>query len=149
MRLKELRLKKGVSQTEVGDVIGVCRSAICQYEKGVRLPNAEDLVKLANYFNVSVDDLLGLEEKQIEHIVDSDFEKEIAMIDFIQSEKSRFAYYEQLSSYEKGRFMFLLMFTKKELAEHKKHLILQSKSIDKIAWFLDGKASFEELLNEK
>ena len=72
MRLKELREQRGISQTELANFLGVVRSTICQYEKGNRMPDSNILGKLADYFNVSVDYLLGRdtvpEEKPQIHI---------------------------------------------------------------------------------
>lgn len=59
MKLKELREKQGLSQSELGKHLGFTRSTICQYEKGTREPDYKTLLKLANYFNVTVDYLLG------------------------------------------------------------------------------------------
>lgn len=58
MKIKELRTKKGISQAELGRFVGVERSTICQYEKGTRMPDNNTLIKLADYFGVSVDYLL-------------------------------------------------------------------------------------------
>lgn len=58
MRIKELRIKKGVSQAELGRFIGVERSTICQYEKGSRMPDNNTLIRIADYFGVSTDYLL-------------------------------------------------------------------------------------------
>lgn len=57
--IKQLREQKGVTQTELAKQMGVVRSTICQYEKGVHEPDLETLIKLADYFGVSVDYLLG------------------------------------------------------------------------------------------
>ena len=58
-RLKELREEKGISQTELGDELGVSRSSISFYEKSVRVPDIEFLEKAATFFSVPVDYLLG------------------------------------------------------------------------------------------
>ena len=58
MRIKELRKQRGISQDELGKVLGVSRSAICQYEQGGRIPNYKSVVAMADYFNVTVDFLL-------------------------------------------------------------------------------------------
>lgn len=65
-KIKELREQKGISQTELANKINVVRSTICQYEKGTREPSYEVLQKLADFFNVSVDYLLGRDEKTLE-----------------------------------------------------------------------------------
>ena len=62
MKVKELRTQKGISQAELGRFIGVERSTICQYEKGTRMPDNNTLIKIADYFGVSVDFLLGRTE---------------------------------------------------------------------------------------
>ncbi|MDO7887951.1 XRE family transcriptional regulator [Hymenobacter cheonanensis] len=56
--LASLRESKQVSQQAIGELIGVSRSAVNGYEKGKSFPVPDKLVKLAQYFGVSVDYLL-------------------------------------------------------------------------------------------
>ena len=63
VRIKELRKQKNISQTELGNILGVTRSTICQYEQGRRQPDNASLVKIADFFEVTVDYLLGREER--------------------------------------------------------------------------------------
>ena len=58
-KLRELRKAKGLSQTEVANTIGVSQVAYGRYESGAREPSFETLKALADYFNVSVDEILG------------------------------------------------------------------------------------------
>lgn len=60
-RLKELRIKRGMSQQELGTAIEVTKVSICGYENGTRLPNLEKLVKLAEVLQTTTDYLLGRE----------------------------------------------------------------------------------------
>jgi len=60
-RLKDLRAKKGVTQDDVADFIGVSKSAYGYYEAGRNMPSVETLLRLAKYFSVSTDYLLGRE----------------------------------------------------------------------------------------
>ena len=60
-RLKELRLKKVLTQTELGKKLGVKQSTFTNWENGKREPNFETLIKLADLLEVSVDFLLGRE----------------------------------------------------------------------------------------
>ena len=60
-RLRELRIDKGVGQKEVGAIINVSDSSIRKYESGERTPAPEALLKLADFFGVTVDYLLGRE----------------------------------------------------------------------------------------
>ncbi|MBQ8444110.1 MAG: helix-turn-helix transcriptional regulator [Clostridia bacterium] len=61
-RLRELRKGLGVSQTEVAKAVGISASAYSNYEQGIREPSYEILKKLCEYYNVSADYLLGIEE---------------------------------------------------------------------------------------
>ena len=56
--LKELRLSKGLSQQVVADYLEITRQAYSNYENGNRNPDNETLLKLSEFFNVSVDHLL-------------------------------------------------------------------------------------------
>jgi len=58
-RLRELRLEKNIGQKEVGAIIGVSDSSIRKYEVGDRTPDPTAIVKLADYFGVTTDYLLG------------------------------------------------------------------------------------------
>ena len=58
-RLKQLRKQMGLSQTELGNLIGIGKSSISCYEKEIRNPNIEVLLDLVQLFGVSADYLLG------------------------------------------------------------------------------------------
>jgi transcriptional regulator with XRE-family HTH domain len=59
MRIKILREATHLSQAELGKIIGVERSTICQYEKENRTPDITILKKIAEHFKVSVDFVMG------------------------------------------------------------------------------------------
>lgn len=54
-KLLEARLKSGVSQTELGNNIGVSNRAVSKWENAVALPSIENIFKLAKFFNVPLD----------------------------------------------------------------------------------------------
>ena len=58
-RLKELRLKNNLKQDDVGKIIGVTKTQISDMENGRRTTTIENLIILADYFNVSADYLIG------------------------------------------------------------------------------------------
>lgn len=58
-RIKELRIKHGLSQAELADKTGVSEQAISFYENGKRHPKIETWQKLANCFNVSIPSARG------------------------------------------------------------------------------------------
>lgn len=64
MRIRELRKAKKVTMKELGNIIGVAESTMSLYETGKRKPDPETLSRLADYFNVSVDYLLGRDGDQ-------------------------------------------------------------------------------------
>ena len=58
-RLRALRLHKKISQEEVARYIGITRSAYSHYEINNRQPVYDTLIKLAAYFDVSLDYIIG------------------------------------------------------------------------------------------
>ena len=55
------RKQLGVTQEQIADYVGVSRAAVSKWEKGLSYPDITLLPKLATYFNVSIDELLGYE----------------------------------------------------------------------------------------
>ena len=62
LRLKELRKQNNLSQQSLGNAIGVTQKAIDFWEKEINEPKASYIIALAEYFGVSTDYLLGLED---------------------------------------------------------------------------------------
>ena len=60
-RIKDMRLEKGMSQQEFGDLIGVTKVSICGYENGTRTPSLDTFCILADIFETTTDYLLGRE----------------------------------------------------------------------------------------
>ena len=58
MRLKELRKKRGISQLRLAIELGMNQNSISRYESGEREADYRTLIRLADYFNVSIDYLL-------------------------------------------------------------------------------------------
>ena len=63
-RLKLLRKELKKTQSDLANILGITVSAYGNYELGQREPNNANLVKLARYFNVSTDYLLGLSDER-------------------------------------------------------------------------------------
>jgi len=66
-RLKELRKEKNLKQTDMATYLGFNIRTYQDYEYGNVIPNALMLIKLAEYFSVSVDFLLGLSDTRERH----------------------------------------------------------------------------------
>jgi transcriptional regulator with XRE-family HTH domain len=62
-RLRKLRLSKGTSQEETAAVFNVPKQTWSNWEVGAASPKLDMLVKLATYFNVTTDYLLGVEKE--------------------------------------------------------------------------------------
>ena len=58
VRLKALRKKKGISQLRLATDLNTTQNTISRYETGEREPGIAELIKIADYFNVSVDYLI-------------------------------------------------------------------------------------------
>lgn len=59
LRIKELREEKNISQLELAKKLNLTQQSISLYEKGDREPSIDVLKSIANFFNVSLDYLLG------------------------------------------------------------------------------------------
>ena len=62
-RLKEIRKAKGVTQKAMAEHLGMTEQAYQKYEYAMREPNHETTIKLADFFDVSTDYLLGRSDK--------------------------------------------------------------------------------------
>ncbi|MDU8964576.1 helix-turn-helix domain-containing protein [Clostridium tertium] len=58
-RLKDERIRKGLTQTELATILFLGQTSISKYENGVQIPETPTLQKLADFFGVSVDYLLA------------------------------------------------------------------------------------------
>ena len=59
MRLKDLRKEKKVTQLQLAMALNMSQNTISRYETGERQAGYNELIKIADYFNVSIDYLLG------------------------------------------------------------------------------------------
>jgi len=58
--IRELRIQRHLTQTELADMLGVSKSVISAYENGIHLPPYDVLVHISGIFGVSCDYLLGV-----------------------------------------------------------------------------------------
>ena len=96
--LKTARERKGLSQKEVAEKIGVAKSTYSLYESGNREPNVQTIKKISDVLSVSVDTLLGLDDEQPINTIAAHFDgteftdtelDDIAnYIEFVKSKKS-------------------------------------------------------------
>ncbi|MCR5705172.1 MAG: helix-turn-helix transcriptional regulator [Eubacterium sp.] len=96
--LKTARERKGLSQKEVAEKIGVAKSTYSLYESGNREPNVQTIKKISDVLSVSADTLLGLDDEQPINTIAAHFDgteftdtelDDIAnYIEFVKSKKS-------------------------------------------------------------
>lgn len=68
LKLKELRELKGLSQRELAKTLNIGVGSVGMWESTDRIPNAKQLNLLANFFGISIDELLGRDELTKEEI---------------------------------------------------------------------------------
>lgn len=66
-RLKQLRIQNNITQLELSRFLGLSKSTIAMYEKGRREPNFETIEKIADFFNVDMNFLLGKSNNPNKH----------------------------------------------------------------------------------
>ena len=59
-KLKDLRIKAGLSQEKLAEQLIVSRQAVSKWENGEALPDMENMVALARLYNISLDELVGI-----------------------------------------------------------------------------------------
>ena len=62
IRLRELRNEKEKTQAELASVLGVSRQVYANYENGINEPSIDTLIRLADYFECSIDYLVSRED---------------------------------------------------------------------------------------
>lgn len=58
-RMKQLRTERMMKQSELAEVLGMTVATISAYENETRTPDINTTAKIANYFNVTIDNLIG------------------------------------------------------------------------------------------
>lgn len=75
-RIRELRKSRNMTMKQLGEVVGVAESTISQYETGKRQPDNETVLKLGEFFDVTVGYILGAEkERATIDVIDDDLKE--------------------------------------------------------------------------
>ena len=67
-RLKKLRKDAGLTQVDVANKLGISQPAYASWERGIKKPTQENLVKIAQVLNVSIDYLVGNSEEKSDEL---------------------------------------------------------------------------------
>ena len=106
--LKKLRLRKGLSQQRLADIIGVSQQSVNKYENHSIEPDMDTLISLANFFHTSVDYLVG--HTDIDHIIEK-----VNHYDLNQDEARLLDGYRKLTDAEKESIQLVIdNYNKKE-----------------------------------
>lgn len=62
--LRKLRAERGLTQKELGDRVGLSKAVVSKYENSLGYPSLDMLIKIAAFFGVSTDYLLGAASKK-------------------------------------------------------------------------------------
>ena len=109
-RIKELRIKNGLSQGDLAEKIGVKANTICQYEKGKRHPNNEIWQKIADCFNVSIPSARGeIDTELIAKIAKMIFLTHAASFDVYLNKNDLFTGYDEDDTTIACKLMLLLL----------------------------------------
>lgn len=65
-RMKELRQERGITMKGAAQQLDLPYTTYVNYEKGTREPNSETLIQIANFYNTSIDYLLGKSDTRID-----------------------------------------------------------------------------------
>lgn len=63
-KIRQIRLAQGLTMKQLGEAIGCTEAAVSFYERGLRQPDNDTLIRIATTLGVSVDALLGRETKE-------------------------------------------------------------------------------------
>ena len=58
-KIKQRRLELDMTQEQLGEMLGVTKVSICNWEKEIKFPSTENLIELSKIFNASIDYLIG------------------------------------------------------------------------------------------
>lgn len=64
-RIKELRMNKNLSQTDLAKAMYVTRSSVNAWEMGISIPSTEKIMELASFFHVTTDYIMGADDRKL------------------------------------------------------------------------------------
>lgn len=137
-RLKTERLNKNLKQSELADALFLDRSSISKYETGKQIPETPTLEKLAQYFEVSIDYLLGNSNIRNYRKIESDLNIKIDVPKeytdkYKVTSRDKKQYLEEMKKANEAFFMNdeLNEEAKKEMLDLMSELFWEAKSLNK------------------
>ena len=87
LRLREIRKENNLTQQDVAEILNIPKTTYSNYEQGTNEPNISILIKLANYYNVSLDNLLSRKFANVNDAYDDQILKIFKQLDFEHKNK--------------------------------------------------------------
>ena len=112
-RIKQLREKRGLIQEILAAELGITQQLLSKYERDVTLIKVDILKKIATYFNVTTDYLLGVSD------VKRDLQRQMKMNETLDEYYDLIEIYKDLDSYDK-EMIWSIMQTVKKVGEKRK-----------------------------
>lgn len=112
-RIKQLREKRGLTQEILAAELGITQQMLSKYERDVTLIKVDILKKIATYFNVTTDYLLGVSD------VKRDLQRQMKMNETLDEYYDLIEIYKDLDSYDK-EMIWSIMQTVKKVGEKRK-----------------------------
>lgn len=113
-RIKQLREKRGLIQEILAAELGITQQMLSKYEKDVTLIKVDILKKIAAYFNVTTDYLLGVSD------VKRDLQRQMKMNETLDEFYDLIEVYKELDSYDKEMIWSIIQTIKKTSEKREK-----------------------------
>ena len=113
-RIKQLREKRGLIQEILAAELGITQQMLSKYEKDVTLIKVDILKKIAAYFNVTTDYLLGVSD------VKRDLQRQMKMNETLDEFYDLVEVYKELDSYDKEMIWSFIQTIKKTSEKREK-----------------------------
>lgn len=106
-RIKELRKKRGLMQQRLASELGITQQMLSKYERDVTLIKVDVLKKIAKYFNVTTDNLLGVSD------VKRDLQRQMVMNETLDEYYDLVEVYKELDPYDKEMIWSIIQVVKR------------------------------------
>lgn len=129
-RIKELRKKRGLMQQRLASELGITQQMLSKYERDVTLIKVDVLKKIAKYFNVTTDYLLGVSD------VKRDLQRQMIMNETLDEYYDLVEVYKELDPYEQEMIWSIIQVVKRTSDGRKSNNsteVKEQKRVDKNA----------------
>lgn len=129
-RIKELRKKRGLMQQRLASELGITQQMLSKYERDVTLIKVDVLKKIAKYFNVTTDYLLGVSD------VKRDLQRQMIMNEILDEYYDLVEVYKELDPYDQEMIWSIIQVVKRTSDRRKidnSTAIKSQKRVDKSA----------------